>query len=41
VRRFFVVHGDKDQSDALAARLEEEGSSALVPHMGQTVELDY
>lgn len=41
VRQFFVVHGDPDQSEALALRLQEGGSQALVPFMGQTVDLEY
>ena len=41
VRRFFVVHGDEDQAEALAGHLEERGAKAHVPSMGESVDLDY
>jgi metallo-beta-lactamase family protein len=40
VRRFFAVHGDPDQCEALAGHLDELGRKALVPSMGQSVDLD-
>jgi metallo-beta-lactamase family protein len=39
VERFFVVHGDEDQSLAFADTLREMGYPADVPHEGDTVEL--
>lgn len=41
VRRFFLVHGDPDQSEAFAGRLAKAGRKALVAEEGQSVELEY
>jgi len=35
LKRIFVVHGDEDQSEKLAALLGEHGFSAHVPHPGE------
>jgi metallo-beta-lactamase family protein len=40
VRRFFCVHGDPDQCEALARHLEERGRKAVVPAPGDRADLD-
>jgi len=39
VKQFFIVHGDEDQSIALADTLREMGYPATVPNEGDTAEL--
>lgn len=40
VRRYFLVHGEEDQADALAARIGDmTGRDAVAPRRGETVEL--
>ena len=41
VQRFFCVHGDPDQCEALAAHLGERGKQAHVPDPGEQVELPW
>jgi metallo-beta-lactamase family protein len=41
VRRFFLVHGDPDQSEAFAGHLSKAGRTAFVPEEGQAVDLEY
>ncbi len=38
-KKFFVVHGEKDSSEALKLKLEQEGMACHVPGLGETVEL--
>jgi metallo-beta-lactamase family protein len=40
VRRFFMVHGDPDQCEALAGHVAGLGPETHVPHEGEQVELD-
>ena len=40
VRRFFMVHGDADQCEALAEHVTALGRKAHVPSMGEHVDLD-
>jgi metallo-beta-lactamase family protein len=39
VRRFFLVHGDPDQCDALANHLKDRGKKAEVPASGTRADL--
>ena len=39
VRRFFLVHGDPDQCEALAGHLNDQGQKAEVPTPGMRVNL--
>lgn len=42
VRQFFLVHGDPDQSEALARHIDDRlRRPSLVPKEGQTVDLEY
>ena len=41
VRRYFLVHGDPDQCEALGGHLGERQMKSTVPSQGQTVDLDY
>jgi metallo-beta-lactamase family protein len=41
VRKFFLVHGDPDQSEAFGEHLAERQRTSEVPSLDQTVELDY
>jgi len=40
VRRFFLVHGDPDQSEAFSTRLAEAGRKSEVPLLGQRIRLE-
>jgi metallo-beta-lactamase family protein len=40
VKKFFLVHGEQQQSEALRLQLQRNGRNALVPSQGQVVELD-
>ncbi|MCU0661898.1 MAG: MBL fold metallo-hydrolase [Myxococcota bacterium] len=39
VKKFFLVHGDEDQCEALGKHLEAEGRKAFVPSQGERVEI--
>lgn len=39
VRKFFLVHGDPDQCEALGKHLKAQGRQAHVPSLGESVEL--
>ena len=41
VRRFFLVHGDEDQSEAFQEHLEERRLKATVPHENEGFDLEY
>ncbi len=41
VRRYFCVHGDTDQCEALAGHLQDNQMKTMVPAPGQTADLDY
>ena len=41
VRKFFLVHGDPDQCEALGEHLGEAGFKTHIPTLGEIVELDY
>jgi metallo-beta-lactamase family protein len=41
VQRFFLVHGDPDQCQALGERLEQRGLDAQVPARGDQADIDY
>jgi metallo-beta-lactamase family protein len=40
IKKIAVVHGEEDQSVALAQHLKEEGYAAVVPRVGETLQID-
>ena len=40
IKRIAVVHGEEDQSVALAQHLGEDGYAAVVPRVGETLQID-
>lgn len=41
VRKFFLVHGEPDQSEAFASHLAERRKESFVPREGQSADLEY
>ena len=39
IKKIAVVHGEEEQSLSFARRLQDEGYSAVVPHVGETIQL--